>query len=182
MSRVGSKPIEIPAGVEVQIKENGVAVKGPKGELERKLHDEVRVRQEDGKLIFEVSENPTKTERSLWGLERSLVANLLEGVTNGFERRLQIEGVGYRAVVEDGGDLVMQLGFSHPVKLTPPDGVQVAVEKSTVVVSGIDKQKVTGFAAEIRRVKPPEPYKGKGIRYEGEIVRRKLGKRAAGAA
>lgn len=181
MSRIGSKPIEIPSEVEVKVEGNTVSVKGAKGELSRTLHREVNVRQEDGTLVFKVADNPTKTERSLWGLERSLVANLIEGVTKGFEKKLQIEGVGYRASVE-GSDLVLLVGFSHPVKLSPPEGVQVAVEKNVVVVSGIDKAKVTGFASEVRRVKPPEPYKGKGIRYEGEVVRRKVGKRAAGSA
>lgn len=180
MSRVGSKPIDIPLAVEVSVEGNTVSVKGPKGELSRTLHKEVKVSVQDGRIIFEVAENPTKTERSLWGLERSLTANLIEGVVKGFERRMQIEGVGYRASVE-GGVLTLLVGFSHPVRLTPPDGVTVAVEKNIVVVSGIDKAKVTGFAAEVRRVKPPEPYKGKGIRYEGETVRRKVGKRAAGA-
>lgn len=180
MSRVGRKPIEIPQGVEVTIEGQKVTVKGPKGELSRTVLYDIAVAKNNNELVVLPREKEyTKQVGAFWGLERSLLSNLISGVTVGYEKRLQLEGVGYRAAIE-GEKLVLSVGFSHPVELLPPEGVNVSVEKNIIVVSGIDKGKVTGFAAEIKRQKPPEPYKGKGIRYEGEVVRRKLGKRAVG--
>lgn len=181
MSRVGRKPIEIPQGVEVQIDGQKVTVKGPKGELSRTVLSDIAVTKSDTELVVAPREKEyAKQVQAFWGLERSLLSNLVSGVTEGFEKRLEIQGVGYRAVIE-GENIVLSIGFSHPVPLSIPEGVTVSVEKNIIVVSGIDKGKVTGFAAKIKRQKPPEPYKGKGIRYEGEVVRRKLGKRAIGS-
>ena len=181
MSRVGKKPIEIPQGVEVEIDGQNVRVKGPKGELSRTVLSDIVVKKNNNELVVLPREKEyTKGVRAFWGLERSLLSNLISGVTKGYEKRLQLEGIGYRAAIE-GAKLVLSVGFSHTVELLTPEGVNVSVEKNIIVVSGIDKGKVTGFAAKIKRVKPPEPYKGKGIRYEGETVRRKLGKRAVGA-
>lgn len=178
MSRIGKKTILIPSGVEVSVNENLVRVKGPKGELERETRPEISVVVENNEIKF-IPRKENKKNSAFWGLTRTLVNNMVQGVTEGYEKKLQIEGVGYRAVLE-GKDLVFQVGFSHPVKVTPPDGITFAVEKNIVSVSGINKEKVTQTAAEIKRIKPPEPYKGKGIRYEGEIIKKKVGKKAAG--
>lgn len=181
MSRIGRKIIEIPQGVEVKVAGQLVSVKGPKGELSRTVLNEIAVSQkEDGISVVPKAQNPSKQAKSYWGLERALIANIIQGVNEGYETKLEIHGVGYRAAIE-GNTIVLNIGFSHPVILDIPEGVTVVVEKTKIVVTGIDKAKVTGFAAKIKKTKPPEPYKGKGIRYEGEIVRRKVGKRAAGA-
>lgn len=178
MSRIGRKPITIPSGVDVKIDGNEVTVKGPKGELKEELRSEIVLEIKDNQIFFQpVKEN--KRNNSFWGLTRTLVNNMIIGVTEGYIKRLQLEGVGYRAVSE-GNDLVFQIGFSHPVRVAPEDGITLSVDKNVISVSGIDKQKVNHTAAEIRRVRPPEPYKGKGIRYEGEIIKRKVGKKAAG--
>ncbi|MCU0524590.1 MAG: 50S ribosomal protein L6 [Elainella sp. Prado103] len=175
MSRIGKRPIPIPNNVTVTINHQQVAVKGPKGELERVLPPEVEVVQEDGTLLVN-RRNESRAARQRHGLCRTLVANMVEGVSQGFQRRLEIQGVGYRAQVQ-GQNLVLSVGYSHPVQIEPPDGIQLAVENNTnVIVSGINKELVGNLAARIRAVRPPEPYKGKGIRYAGEVVRRKAGK------
>ena len=177
MSRIGRKPIQIPEGVEVDVKPGAVSVKGPKGELEQVLDREMKISVDDGTLTVE---RPTDRgeHRALHGLTRSLIANMVEGVTDGFERRLEIQGVGYRANLK-GKSLEMALGYSHPVTIEAPEGIEFEVPQPTeVVVRGIDKQLVGEMAARVRKSRPPEPYKGKGVRYAGEHVTRKVGKRA----
>ena len=177
MSRIGRAPIPIPDGVTVTVSGQKVNVKGPKGELDHTVVEPIRVAQEDGTIVVT---RPTDRgpHRALHGLSRSLLANMVQGVSAGFERQLEIVGVGYRAQLK-GKNLEMAVGFSHPVTIAPPEGVSFDVPAPTqVVVRGIDKQVVGQIAAEIRGVRPPEPYKGKGIRYAGEHVRRKVGKRA----
>jgi large subunit ribosomal protein L6 len=177
MSRIGRAPIPIPDGVEVDIAGQNVVVKGPKGELRHTVVEPIRVDREDGQLVVT---RPTDRgpHRALHGLSRTLVANMVEGVSNGFERQLEIVGVGYRAQLR-GASLEMAVGYSHPVTIEPPEGISFEVPAPTqVVVRGIDKQAVGEIAAKIRSVRPPEPYKGKGVRYAGEAVRRKVGKRA----
>ncbi|HEX6490928.1 MAG TPA: 50S ribosomal protein L6 [Gaiellaceae bacterium] len=177
MSRIGKQPIELPAGVNVAISPGRVQVNGPLGELSQTVPRRMQVEQEDGNLVVK---RPTERgdDRALHGLTRSLLANMVEGVTKGFQKRLEIQGVGYRATLR-GTDLELNVGFSHPVVIKPPQGVSFEVPETTaVVVKGIDKQQVGEIAAQVRKVRPPEPYKGKGIRYEGEYVRRKVGKRA----
>ena len=177
MSRIGRKPIEVPEGVTVDVSPGSVLVKGPKGELTQVVSRDMTIDQADG--VVTVS-RPTDRgpHRALHGLTRSLVANMVEGVTNGYEKRLEIQGVGYRARLQ-GTALELSVGYSHTVSMPAPDGIEFEVPQPTqVIVRGIDKQLVGEMAARIRRVRPPEPYKGKGIRYEGEQVRRKVGKRA----
>jgi large subunit ribosomal protein L6 len=177
MSRIGKKPIEVPAGVLVSVDPGRVTVSGPKGELRQVVPTRIGITQEEGTILVT---RPTERgeDRALHGLTRSLIANMVEGVTQGFEKRLEIQGVGYRAAMS-GTDLELQVGYSHSVKVKPREGISFEVPVPTqVVVRGIDKQVVGQTAAEIRSVRPPEPYKGKGIRYEGEFVRRKVGKRA----
>jgi len=179
MSRVGKNPVPIPSSVQVELTGNHVKVKGPKGELERDLHPEMIVQMEDGEIVVR---RPTesKQHKSLHGLTRTLVANMVEGVSVGFKREMEIEGVEYRAEMK-GRTLVMALGYSHPVRYEPAEGVDIEVpDPKKITVSGFDKQKVGQAAAEIRGFRPPEPYKGKGIRYAGEQVRRKAGKAAVG--
>ena len=179
MSRIGKKPIEIPDSVDLEIDGKTVKVKGPKGELERTIRPEIGVERDDGKLLFKIVKEDKKSPAFL-GLERSLVFNLIKGVTDGFEKRLVMKGVGYRSRME-GTTLVIEAGFSHPVKMETPEGVKIDVEKGEIVVSGIKKEQVGQVAAKIRDVRPPEPYKGKGIRYKGEEVVRKEGKKAVGS-
>jgi large subunit ribosomal protein L6 len=175
MSRIGKRPIAIPDKVTVTINGQHVAVKGPKGQLERELPPQVTVAQEGNEIIVKRI-NESRVARQRHGLSRTLVANMVDGVSKGFEKRLEINGVGYRAQVQ-GRNLILNVGYSHPVEIAPPEGIQVAVEKNTgVIVSGINKEEVGNTAAKIRDVRPPEPYKGKGIRYANEIVRRKAGK------
>ncbi|HEY6637491.1 MAG TPA: 50S ribosomal protein L6 [Solirubrobacterales bacterium] len=177
MSRIGKKPIEIPDGVEIEVKPGAVSVKGPKGELNQGVSRDMKVAVDDGTLTVT---RPTDRgeHRALHGLTRSLIANMVEGVTDGFERRLEIQGVGYRANLR-GKNLEMSLGYSHPVSIEAPEGIEFEVPQPTeVVVRGIDKQLVGEIAARIRKARPPEPYKGKGVRYAGEHVARKVGKRA----
>jgi large subunit ribosomal protein L6 len=177
VSRIGRKPIEVPAGVSVAIAPGRVQVNGPLGELQQQVPQRITVEQRDGELVVT---RPTERgeDRALHGLTRSLVANMVEGVTKGFEKRLEIQGVGYRATLQ-GTNLELNVGYSHSVRIVPRPGIAFEVPTPTqVVVKGIDKQQVGQTAAEIRSVRPPEPYKGKGIRYEGEYVRRKVGKRA----
>jgi large subunit ribosomal protein L6 len=177
MSRIGRKPIPVPAGVTVSIEPEIVRVNGPKGELSERIHRDITVEQNDGELLVR---RPTDRgeHRALHGLTRSLVANMVIGVTDGYMKTLEIQGVGYRAALK-GRDLEMALGYSHPVSIKAPDGIEFEVPQPTrVIVRGISKQAVGEIAANIRKQRPPEPYKGKGIRYEGEYVARKVGKRA----
>ena len=177
MSRIGKQPIELPSGVNVAISPGRVQVNGPLGELSQNVPARMQIEQDDGNLVVK---RPTERgdDRALHGLTRSLIANMVEGVTKGFEKRLELQGVGYRATLR-GTDLELNVGFSHPVVVKPPQGIAFEVPDATsVLVKGIDKQQVGEIAAEVRKVRPPEPYKGKGIRYEGEYVRRKVGKRA----
>ena len=177
MSRIGRQPINVPAGVLVSVDPGRVTVSGPKGELRTVVPQRMKIEQEDG-IITVTRPTERGEDRALHGLTRTLVANMVEGVTNGFEKRLEIQGVGYRAAMS-GTNLELQVGYSHPVRITPRQGIEFEVPAPTqVIVRGIDKQLVGQTAAEIRKVRPPEPYKGKGIRYEGEFVRRKVGKRA----
>jgi len=178
MSRIGKKPIVVPEGVEVKISGDLVEVSGPLGKLTQKLYSKIRVTKKDGKIFVERLSH-SKYYRSLHGLARSLINNLVIGVTKGFRKELIITGMGYRAQLE-GRVLNLQLGYSHPVRFPLPEGIEVKVEKQTqIMVSGVDKQLVGEVAAKIRRFRPPEPYKGKGIRYVDEHIKRKVGKAAA---
>lgn len=180
MSRIGLKPITVPAGVDVKIDGNTVTVKGPKGTLEQTFCPQITVSM-DGAVINVARASDDKEDRSLHGLTRTLIANMVEGVTNGYSKKLEVNGVGYRAA-KQGKDLVLNLGFSHQVVMPEIDGITIDVPSANeVVISGPDKQKVGQFAADVRKKRPPEPYKGKGIRYAGEYVRRKEGKAAKGA-
>jgi large subunit ribosomal protein L6 len=177
MSRIGKRPIEVPAGVTVAIDPGRVMVNGPLGTLQQQVPQRMRIEQDDGSITVT---RPTERgdDRALHGLTRTLIANMVEGVTKGFEKRLELQGVGYRATMQ-GTDLRIDVGFSHPVVLKAPQGISFEVPVPTeIVVKGVDKQQVGQIAAEVRKVRPPEPYKGKGIRYRGEHVRRKVGKRA----
>ncbi|MBU9710792.1 50S ribosomal protein L6 [Evansella tamaricis] len=175
MSRIGLKPVELPSGVDVKIEGNQITVKGPKGELNRTLHADMIVKKEDNQIV---GERPTdnKEHRALHGTTRSVINNMVEGVTKGYEKNLELVGVGYRAT-KTGNKLVLSVGLSHQVEFTPEDGLEIDVPANTkITVKGIDKEKVGALASNIRAVRKPEPYKGKGIRYEGERVRRKEGK------
>ncbi len=192
MSRIGKKPIEIPEGVEIKIEDGKVVVKGPKGELSKEIRPEIRVEIKNEELyVFpkkEIQENSvvkkdsgkTKQIRAFWGLTRSFLANMIKGVVQGYEKKLEIQGLGYKASLE-GNDLILNIGFSHPKKIETPEGIKLSVEKNIIIISGFDKELVGRVAAGIRKVRPPEPYKGKGIRYVGEVVRKKVGKKAATA-
>ena len=176
MSRIGKKAVAIPSGVTVTLDGQTVTVKGPKGQLAWTVAEEIEVKQEGGELTLSKRVDTTRAQ-AMWGLSRTLVANMVQGVTQGYERTLELVGVGYRAAMK-GSNLSMQLGFSHDVDIKPPEGVAFAVPKQTEIkISGIDKQVVGEIAARIRRIRPPEPYKGKGVRYQGETVRRKEGKK-----
>lgn len=183
MSRIGKKPIEIPSGVLVRIEGPGtrqggqkVTVQGPKGELSRDFRPEVSLEQKEKSVVVGLRSD-SKLGRSLWGLTRTLCSNMIQGVTKGYEKRLEIEGVGYRAELQ-GDSLVLSLGFSHPVKMKTPEHMTVTLDKNVIIITGIDKEQVGQFASRIRKVRPPEPYKGKGVHYVGEVIRRKLGKKA----
>ncbi|MBU1164669.1 50S ribosomal protein L6 [Patescibacteria group bacterium] len=178
MSRIGKLPIEIPQGVKFEIKDNVAKVTGPKGELEKEFHPKVKIEQKENEIIVSVKNPSNKEEAALWGLTRSLVANLVQGVTVGFEKKLEVNGVGYKAEVT-GDTLVLNIGYSHPVEYKIKPTIKVEVEKNVITISGIDKQMVGQVAAEIRSTRRPEPYKGKGIKYIDEIIRRKVGKTAA---
>ena len=175
MSRIGRLPVAIPAGVTVEIKENNhVTVKGPKGTLERVLPAEMEIKQEDGHVVV-TRPNDLKKMKSLHGLTRTLIQNMVVGVSEGYTKTLEVNGVGYRAA-KQGNKLVLSLGYSHPVEMVDPEGISSAVDGNKIVVSGIDKEKVGQYAAEIRDKRRPEPYKGKGIKYADETIRRKVGK------
>jgi len=176
MSRIGKKPVDVPSGVTAAVDGQDVKVKGPKGELAFRVHDEVVVEFKDGKVTVQPRDE-TKGARSKWGMSRTMVSNLVEGVTKGFEKKLEISGVGYRAAVQ-GKDLVLALGYSHDIDYEIPAGVAITTPKPTeIVVVGIDKQVVGQTAAEIRDYRGPEPYKGKGVKYAGEFIFRKEGKK-----
>ncbi len=178
MSRIGKKPIIIPREVEVDIQANKVTVKGPQGSLEREFRPEIKIDKKDG--LIEVSLKKTKErikeQKAFWGLTRKLIYNMVEGAAKGFEKKLEIEGIGYKAEII-GEEIILSAGFSHPVKLKIPPGLKVSVEKNIITVFGADKELVGHLAALIRKVRPTEPYKGKGIKYQGEVVRRKAGKK-----
>jgi large subunit ribosomal protein L6 len=177
MSRIGKQPVTIPAGVKVQLADGMVRVEGPKGKLEIAVHRNMKVEQEaGGKALLVKRPDDERINRALHGLTRSLIANMVEGVTKGYERRLKIEGIGYQARM-DKKALVLTVGYANSVQMPPPDGITVELpDPTTIVIKGADKQKVGQYAAEVRRVRKPEPYKGKGIRYDNEQVRRKEGK------
>ena len=175
MSRIGKQSIKIPDGVDVKIDNDFITVKGTKGELKQSLHPDIVVETKDKEILVRLVEKAKN--RAIWGTFRSLIANMIEGATKGFEKKLIFEGVGYRASAE-GDKLVLNLGFSHPIEIKTPEGIEFKVEKNTIIVSGINKQLVGQVAANIRAKRKPEPYKGKGIRYENEVIRRKVGKRA----
>ena len=177
MSRIGKQPIPVPSGVELTVERELVRVKGPKGELQERISRDIAVEQEEGRLLVK-RPSDRRDHRALHGLTRSLVANMVQGVTDGFEKRLQIQGVGYRAAMR-GKDIELSVGYSHSVTILAPEGIEFEVPLPTqIIVRGASKQVVGEIAARIRKVRPPEPYKGKGIRYEGEYVARKVGKRA----
>jgi large subunit ribosomal protein L6 len=176
MSRIGKKPVTIPGGVTARVNGQEVAMKGPKGELKHVLVDALVAKLENNELEVSMRED-TKDARAMWGMSRTMVANLITGVTEGFTKKLEITGVGYRAAVQ-GQNVQLQLGYSHDVVHPIPQGIQVVCPKPTeIVITGIDKQKVGQVAAELRRYRPPEPYKGKGVRYAGEYIHRKEGKK-----
>ena len=175
MSRIGKLPVAIPAGVEIKLEEgNVITVKGPKGTLTRKLVDDLDIKVEGSEVIV-TRPSDLKRYKSLHGLTRTLIFNMVEGVTNGYTKELEINGVGYRAA-KAGKKLTLTLGYSHPVEMEDPEGIETKVDGNKITVSGIDKEKVGQFAAEIRTKRPPEPYKGKGIKYTTETIRRKVGK------
>ena len=180
MSRIGKQAIKIPKEVDIKIEGNKITTKGPKGELVLNFRPEISVKQEDGEIKISIKEK-TKESSAFWGLTRSLINNQVIGVTQGFEKRLEIQGVGYKAKIE-GDILICELGFSHLVKIKKPEGIELIVEKNIIIIKGIDKQLVGETTAQIRAIRPPEPYKGKGIRYVGEKVLRKIGKRATDTA
>jgi len=177
MSRIGRMPITVPNSVTIDIGDDTVRVKGPKGELSRSVPRQISLTREDGALRVERSSDEP-TQRSLHGLTRSLIANMVTGVTDGFSRRLEVNGVGYRAAVS-AGNLVLQVGYSHPVLVPAPAGITFAVQGNAIMISGADKELVGEVAAQVRRVRKPEPYKGKGIKYAEEVIRRKAGKAGA---
>ncbi|MDA8344702.1 MAG: 50S ribosomal protein L6 [Thermaerobacter sp.] len=175
MSRIGKRPIPVPTGVKVELEGSAVRVTGPKGVLSRLLSPEIQVTLQGAEVVVTRPSDAPK-HRALHGLTRTLVANMVEGVSNGFEKRLELVGVGYRAS-KQGDKLVLTVGYSHPVEIVPPEGIAIQVPaNNAVVVQGADRERVGELAAQIRRVRPPEPYQGKGIRYQGEVVRRKVGK------
>lgn len=175
MSRIGKQPVPIPSGVTIQIGDFHVRVEGPKGILESNVHPSVRITQENGVATVAVADPNDKDHRALWGLWQRLLLNMVQGVSKGFEKKLEIQGVGYRVAVAGKG-LTLNLGYSHPIDFPLPPGIEALVEKNTIILKGIDKQLVGETAARIRSLRKPEPYKGKGIRYADEVVRRKAGK------
>ncbi len=182
MSKIGKKPIQVPKGVEVKIDGNLISVKGLKGELKRNLDRAVSVAFADEKITVSLkTDSSDKKILAVWGLTRALLANMLKGVSEGFEKNLEFEGVGYKANVK-GDELELNLGYSHPINIKTPAGITFKVEKNVIKISGIDNELIGHIAAEIKSKRPPEPYKGKGIRYAGEVIRRKAGKKAATAA
>ena len=179
MSRVGKKPIKILEGVGIKIDGQKITIKGPKGELSREIRPEIKLEEREGEiLVTPIAE--TRKSGAFWGLTRSLIANMVQGVSEGYEKKLDVQGLGYKAELKHD-NLALKVGFSHIVDFSAVEGVKFSVDKNIITISGIDKEKVGQVAAQIRKIKPPEPYKGKGIRYEGEEVRIKVGKKAATA-
>jgi large subunit ribosomal protein L6 len=176
MSKIGKQPVIIPDGVDVKIEGNSVFIKGPKGELKREIVREVKIEKNDKEILVSVA-HENKKSPALWGLTRMLLSNMVEGVSKGFEKKLEIQGIGYRVALQ-GNDLVLNLGYSHPINFKAAPGITFKVEKNIITVSGSDKEKVGQAAANIRKLRKPEPYKGKGIRYQDEIIKRKAGKKA----
>lgn len=176
MSKIGKKPILISENTKATLEGETIIVEGPKGILKKEISPEIEVKIEGGK-IFVFPKIKTKKTKALWGTTRQIIFNMIEGVTKGFEKKLEIEGLGYKAYLE-GENLILEVGFSHPVKIEKPEGIKFQVEKNIISVSGIDKELVGQMAAKIRAVKEPDPYKGKGIKYFGEVIRRKAGKKA----
>lgn len=175
MSRVGNKPVEIPSGVDVKIDGNIITVKGPKGELQKEFHPDMIVKMEGSEILIQ-RPSDEKLHRSLHGTTKSIIFNMVEGVTNGFTKTLELVGVGYRASMS-GNKLIVNVGLSHPVEFTPEEGIEIEVPSNTkIIIKGIDKERVGALASNVRATRKPEPYKGKGVRYEGEHVRRKVGK------
>jgi large subunit ribosomal protein L6 len=177
MSRVGKKPITIPSGVEVSLTDTEITVKGPKGTLKQTLHSLVKVEKQDNEIVVTMTSESDKRGPAFWGLYRSLIDNMVQGVTDGFSKQLEVNGVGYTANVS-GSKLVLKVGYSHPVEFELPEGIKGEVDKNVITITGIDKQLVGEVAANIRKVRKPEPYKGKGIKYVDEVLRRKVGKTA----
>lgn len=180
MSRIGKKTIIIPEKVEVKLEHGLVVVKGPKGELKQKIHPLVHVEVKDKEINVKIKNDKDKLQKSLWGTTRQLVSNMILGVTQGFQKQLEINGIGYRAEIK-ANELILNIGYSHSVNFKIPENIEIKVEKNLITVSGIDKQLVGETAAQIRKVRKPEPYKGKGIKYVDEVIRRKAGKQAKGA-
>ncbi|AYO29431.1 MAG: large subunit ribosomal protein [Thermoanaerobacteraceae bacterium] len=178
MSRIGKLPVKIPQGVEVKVQGNTVTIKGPKGSISREFHRDLKIKHEDSQIIVE-RPSDDNMHKALHGLTRTLINNMVDGVTTGYEKKLSLEGVGYRAA-KQGNKLVLTVGYSHPVEIEPPKGIEFEVPApNKISVKGVDKELVGQIAANIRKVREPEPYKGKGIRYENEVVRRKVGKTGA---
>lgn len=180
MSRIGKQIIRVPSGVEIKLTKSEILVKGQKGELKQELPSFLKVEINGDDLRVRAENSEDKKQKSLWGTMNKLIVNMVQGVSEGFEKRLEMVGVGYRAEVNQN-NLVLGIGYSHPVNFSIPDGIEVQVEKNIIIIKGIDKQVVGDVAARIRRLRKPEPYKGKGIKYVGEVIRRKVGKKAAGA-
>lgn len=181
MSRIGKKPIDLPTTVEVTVKDCEVTVKGPRGSLTQKFDPSVKVEVKDKQVLVSVADPLEKRQRAFWGLFRKLIDNMVNGVVAGFEKKLEINGVGYRVALQ-GNALVLNLGFSHPIKFALPPGIIAKVDNNQITISGSDRQLVGEVAASIRKLRKPEPYKGKGIKYVGEVIRRKAGKAAKAAA
>jgi len=180
MSRIGKKPIDIPDNVQIKIDGQTVSVKGSKGELEQEIHPSIKVEQKDNQLIFSIADPAYKKSNAFWGLYRSLINNMVVGVTEGFQKQLEINGVGYKASLS-GKKLILNVGYSHPVEFELPAGIEAKVEGNVITISGINKQQVGEIAANIRKIRKPEPYKGKGIKYIDEVIIRKVGKAAKAA-
>ncbi|MCK4744996.1 50S ribosomal protein L6 [Candidatus Parcubacteria bacterium] len=178
MSRIGKQPIEIPAGIEIEINSGFVIAKGAKGELKTAIHPKIKVEKKENQIIVSISNQKDREQRALWGLSRTLIANMIEGLNKGFEKKLEVNGVGYKINLS-GQKLILNVGYSHPVEFELPSGINGKVENNTIIISGFDKQLVGETAARIRKIRKPEPYKGKGIKYSDEIIRRKAGKVAA---
>jgi len=178
MSKIGKQPIQIPEGVNIEIKGNEISIEGPKGKLIKTFPPEISIEKEGNQISVKFKGSRDKKKKALWGTWQRCIKNAIEGVNKGFEEELKIEGVGWRGEIK-GEKLVLKVGFSHLVEISPPEGIKLSIEKNIIKISGIDKEKVGNIAAKIRGVKPPEPYKGKGIRYINEVIRKKAGKKAA---
>jgi len=181
MSRIGKKPVTIPEGVEVKVENDLIIVKGPKGELKQKLHPAINIEQKDNQILVTIKDIKSIEQKALWGLFSRLIQNMVTGVKEGFEKKLEVIGVGFRVSLQ-GDKLVLNLGYSHPIEFNLPAGIKAEVEKNLITITGIDKQQVGEIAAQIRRIKKPDPYKGKGIKYLDEIIKKKPGKAAVKSA